>query len=191
MKKRWSVQVAKWRGVPIRLHASTPVGLLLFAGTSPIGWAGFLGLILLHELGHAAVVFAVGGRPTEVMLHGFGGHCAWRGDVTPIGRAAIVWGGVAAQLVLLIGALTFWAFDLVPWEFQYSELWYRMVFSNAWLIALNLVPIAPLDGAEAWALPYLLGQRARRGRAVTSSVTEANAKVVAARLLDDARRGDE
>ncbi len=189
--KSWSVQVAKWRGVPIRLHASTPVGLLLFAGTSPIGWAAFLGLILLHELGHAAVVLAVGGRPTEVMLHGFGGHCAWSGDVTPIARAAIAWGGVAAQLVLLMGALTFWAFDLVPLEFQYSELWYRLVFSNAWLIGLNLVPISPLDGAEAWSLPYLLGQRARRGRAVSSSVTEAEARAVAARLLNDARRGDE
>jgi hypothetical protein len=31
------------------------------------------------------------------------------------------------------------------------------------MIAVNLVPIPPLDGAEAWRLPILLGRALRRG----------------------------
>jgi Zn-dependent protease len=34
--------------------------------------------------------------------------------------------------------------------------------TNAWLIALNLLPIPPLDGAEAWKLGKLIRDRRRR-----------------------------
>lgn len=192
---RWALKVGSWKNVPIYVHASTPIGLLIYAGVSPSAWAAFVGVILLHELGHAAVVRAVGGRATEVMIHGFGGYCRWLGDVTPLGRAAIACGGVAAQLVLLFAALAFEKLGVVPWDFRVSDFWYRLTTGNALLIALNLLPISPLDGAEAWRFPLLLGERVRArvsGKKQAAGVaSDEAAKALASRLLDDARRGDD
>ncbi|PZR13198.1 MAG: hypothetical protein DI536_12985 [Archangium gephyra] len=192
---RWALKVGSWKNVPIYVHATTPIGLLIYAGVSPSAWAAFAGVILLHELGHAAVVRAAGGRATEVMVHGFGGYCRWLGDVTPLGRAAIACGGVAAQLVLLFVALAFEKFGVVPWGVRGSDFWYRLTTGNAMIIALNLLPVSPLDGAEAWRFPLLLGQRLRARLSAkqrpSGVASEEAAKALASRLLDDARRGDD
>lgn len=199
----WAVEVGRWRGVPIKVHAALPLGLFLFSGFrfDPLGWACMLGIVLLHELGHAWVVRLVGGRATEVMLHGFGGWCAWRGDVTKLGRAAIACGGIAAQLVLMIIVLVIDAAGLWPQDDVWFRVFWSATYSNAYLVALNLLPIAPLDGAEAWAFPSLLGRRARlrltTHRNVVGDVpldhepeTTAQARDLAAQLLADARRDE-
>ena len=203
----WAVQIGAWRGVPIRVHASTPVGLYVLSGFRfiPEWWACTLALILLHEFGHAVVVRMAGGRATEVMLTGFGGHCAWVGGVSPVGRAAIACGGVAAQLILLVGALTLDALGLVPPGPAAALVLGAATYSNAWLIGLNLLPITPLDGVEAWAFPYRLGQRARLRLTTHRNVVaragdlmmpgvggaREQAKNVAAQLLQDARKVDD
>lgn len=199
----WSVTVAKWKGVPIKVHAGLPFGLFVFSGFrfDPLDWACMLGIVLLHELGHAGVVRLAGGRATEVMLHGFGGWCAWRGDVTKLGRAAIACGGIAAQLMLLVLVLAIDAAGQWPQTNTWLNIFWSATYSNAYLIALNLLPIAPLDGAEAWAFPYLLGRRARERltthRNVVKEVpldhepeTTAQARDLAAQLLADARKDE-
>ncbi len=203
----WSVKIGQWRKVPIHLHASVPVGLFVFSGfrVLPVWWTCLLGLILLHELGHAWVVQLAGGRATEVMLTGFGGHCAWKGEVSPLGRAAIACGGVAAQLIVLILALLLHAFELIPEEEIAATVLSAATLSNAWIIGFNLLPISPLDGAEAWAFPYRLGQVARRRLTTHRNVVHADgdfaaagqggareqAKNLAAQLLANARTRDD
>ncbi len=205
----WALTVGRWRGVPIRVHASVPIGLYVFSGFrfEPVWWACSLFLVSLHEVGHALVVKGVGGTPTEVMLTGYGGHCAWRGEVSPLGRAAIACGGVGAQLVLLLGVLGAAALGLVPATGASSTIFGALTFSNAWLMGFNLLPVAPLDGDEAWAFPLLLGESLRRrltGRArgewpveaegeaeaEVSSDTRAQAKALVDDLLDRAKRGE-
>lgn len=202
----WALTVGRWKNVPIRVHASTPVGLYVFSGFTfdPTWWACVAGLILLHELGHAWVVRRVGGKAIEVMLTGFGGHCAWVGDVTPLGRAAIACGGVAAQLVLLLVAMVTDALGLWPLTPTTQVLLGAATVRNASLIAFNLLPIRPLDGAEAWRFPYLLGVRARRALTVHRNVTRTDGDFVsvggsgakeqaaklAAQLLEDARKDE-
>lgn len=63
--------------VPVRLHWSVLLGLLVFSGfrIDPIGWVAVLGLILVHEAGHALVVKWAGGRATAIEFTGFGGLC--------------------------------------------------------------------------------------------------------------------
>lgn len=197
----WAVTVARWKNVPIKVHAALPLGLFLFSGFrfAPLEWACVLGLILVHELGHAWVVRLVGGSATEVMIHGFGGWCAWRGDVTKLGRAAIACGGVAAQLVLLLIVLAVKAAGLWHWSRTSSVVYWALTSSNAYLIAFNLIPIAPLDGAEAWAFPSLLGMRARRALTTHRDVEHEvvhdpdpeptdEARALVSRLLSDARK---
>jgi hypothetical protein len=59
----------------------------------------------------------------------------------------------------------------VPRTVFASDLAEAFVYPNLWLIALNLIPVPPLDGAEAWKLPRLLRVRAaaRRARAQTGA----------------------
>ncbi|MFZ5444453.1 MAG: hypothetical protein ACOZQL_30960 [Myxococcota bacterium] len=75
-------------------------------------------------------------------------------------------------------------------------------FRNAWLIGFNLLPISPLDGAQAWAFPWHLGVTVRRWLSVHRDVrhaagvspelgksgAKAQAAELAAKLLDDARK---
>src|SRR5688500_1061908 len=93
--------------VPTRVHFSTPIVCALFSSMSfePIRWVGVLTIILVHELGHAAVVRRVGAQPIGIDIHGFGGFCWWRGDPTPLERSFIAWGGVLGQGVLLVAAI--------------------------------------------------------------------------------------
>ena len=197
----WALTVARWKNVPIKVHAALPLGLFVFSGFhfAPVSWACMLGIVLLHELGHAWVVRLVGGQATEVMIHGLGGWCAWRGDVTKLGRAAIACGGVGAQLVLLIIALALEAAGVWPDSENGDIVYWAFTSSNAYMIAFNLIPIAPLDGTEAWAFPSLLGQLARRKLTTHSNVahevahadepeTTDQARDIAAQLLANARK---
>lgn len=162
--QRGFVQVGRVAGVPVRLHWTAPLGALVLSGFhwAPVRWLVVLGLIVVHELGHAAVVKAVRARATAIEVTGFGGLCWWEGEVTPIGRAAIAWGGVAAQLLLLWAALAVEALGWKPASEAAWQVWSTLTFSNAWLIAINLLPFSPLDGGEAWSLPVLLGASLRQ-----------------------------
>lgn len=203
----WALTVGHWGRVPIKLHASLPVGLFVFSGFrfAPIEWSITIALILLHELGHAWVVRRVGGQATEVVVHGFGGWCGWQGDVSPLGRAAIACGGVAAQLVLLLLTLLADAAGVWPAGPIAALVFWGFTMRNAWLIGFNLLPFRPLDGAEAWAFPWLLGKAARRRLTVHRNVVQpdgdfvapgeggvkAQAENIAAQLLADARKPPE
>jgi hypothetical protein len=143
---------------------------------APAAWLAFLVIVLLHEVGHALVVRALRHRVVALEVTGFGGLCRWSGAATPLERSLIAWGGVLAQAVLLIVALVVFAlggFRVVPFG---GELAYTFVWTNLWLIGLNLLPFAPLDGAEAWRLFPELGRwrrsrlDARAGRALLEQI---------------------
>lgn len=160
-----SWKLGKIAGVPVRLHWSALLGALFFSGfrLAPGAWLGFFIVILIHELGHALVVRKTGQRVLGVEIHAFGGHCEWAGNPTPIGRAAIAWGGVWAQLGLFLVALPL-ALVLGDSLGTFgAELFRALTISNLILAAINLVPIKPLDGAEAWKLVPLLRARRKQG----------------------------
>ncbi len=157
--------VTRVGGVPLRLHWSTALGALVFGGLrfAPAAWLSFLVIVLLHEVGHALVVRALRHRVVALEVTGFGGLCRWAGAATPLERSLIAWGGVLAQAVLLVAAVAVLAlggFRVTPFG---GELAYAFVWTNLWLIGLNLLPFAPLDGAEAWRIVSEL-RRYRRTR---------------------------
>lgn len=147
--------VGRYGGAPIRIHWSVLILVALFGGFQPGAWLGIVLVIVMHEVGHAVVVRGVGAVPTEIVVHGFGGHCAWRGPVSSRGRAMIAWGGVWGQLVLfaLVGL---WAQLFTPASPFGGHLIYALLWSNLRLAAFNLIPFPPLDGAEAWRLVPIL-----------------------------------
>jgi Zn-dependent protease len=152
MFERGYLRVFSWKGVPVRLHWTLPLGALLFSGgaIAPFVWLGFFLLVLLHEVGHAIVVRRFGHRVTAIDITGFGGMCRWTGAASGVERSLIAFGGVAAQLLLL--ALTLVLIVLFPkldrgWSAQLVSVF---LSTNLWLAALNLLPFPPLDGHQAW-----------------------------------------
>jgi Zn-dependent protease len=150
----------------VRAHWSLPLGALLFGQGRfvPGFWLGFFLLVLIHELGHAALVKRYGHRVVSIDIHALGGACRWSGEATAIDRARIAWGGVLAQAVALALAVAAIALAGTPEAAIGSQLASAFTTTNVWLIAINLIPVAPLDGAEAWKLFLLLAAR-RRSRA--------------------------
>jgi len=158
--------LGRWRGAPVRAHWSLPIGAFVFGQGQfvPGFWLGFFLLLLVHELGHAVLVKRYGHRVRSIDLHGLGGACCWTGEPTAIDRARIAWGGVLAQAVAYGIAVAAIALAGPPESALAAQLASAFTTTNIWLIAINLLPVSPLDGAEAWKLPRLLAAQ-RRTRA--------------------------
>jgi stage IV sporulation protein FB len=148
------LQIARIRGAPVRIHWSVALGALFFTGLrfEPAAWFAFLALVLVHELGHAAVVLACRLRVVGIDVLAFGGVCRWSGDSTPMQRAVIAWGGVLAQLLLLGVTEGVVLATGAPTSSLGWELVSVFTTTNLWLAAVNLLPIPPLDGATAWTI---------------------------------------
>jgi stage IV sporulation protein FB len=153
-----------WR-IPLRLHFSLVFGLLYVSGLrfDPGAWLGYFVLVLVHELGHALLVRAYRLRVFSIEMHALGGACRHEPARTRIAESVIAWGGVLGQLCLFALAmvvLRLWP----PSEPWLASFWAVMVGANLTIIAINLLPIAPLDGARAWQLPKLWLARRRGAR---------------------------
>ena len=187
------------------MHWSALLGAFFFGRFQfvPGFWLGFFVLVVVHEIGHAFLVLKRGLRPAEVMVHGFGGHCAYAGG-TPFDHAIIAWGGVLAQLIVLFVPTAIYLFFGPPIPNAFVGDMVRAFFwTNLWLVAFNLMPFPPLDGAQAWKLPKMWWQRRRRRgpkkqpkrthlRAVASSKSSKEspdeaARRIAREALDSAR----
>lgn len=157
--------LGRFRGAPIRLHWTVPLGIVVFTGLrfAPGAWLAFVLIILVHELGHAAAVAYARLRVTSVDVLGFGGLCHWSGDASQRQRVLIAWGGVLAQA--LLAAVTFASVLALghpssPFAANLVEAFLR---PNLGLILVNLLPVPPLNGVEAWEIIGLVrAARARR-----------------------------
>jgi stage IV sporulation protein FB len=156
------LEIGKVRGVPVRLHWTLPIGMLLFGGLSPAVWLGFAALVLLHEAGHAYLVRRYRLPVRSIDLTGFGGLTRWTGATTEYQRSVIAWGGVAAQALLLVATLLVVLVTGWPTSWVGHALASVFIRTNLVIMALNLLPIPPFDGAEAWRLPARWLDRNRR-----------------------------
>lgn len=147
-------RVARFRGTAVRVHWTTPIGLFLFSQLSlnPVHWACVLLLFFVHELGHAFLARRHGLMVLSIDITGVGGSCWMVGDPTLSEAATVAWGGVLAQAGVLVAAL------IVRALFHFATLGFMdgvfdtLITDNLMLIALNLLPVEPLDGAVAWRL---------------------------------------
>ncbi|MGH7785502.1 MAG: hypothetical protein ACRERC_01475 [Candidatus Binatia bacterium] len=146
-----SLQIGYWQGVPLRIHWSAPLGMLLLCGFRPVSWLGFLIIILVHELGHAWLIRRCGADPYAITLTGTGGECTWDDEYVTRDEAALVaWGGVLGQALLFVVALGLWTMFAPPVNSAAFELLSVLTGMNVVIMLLNLIPLPPLDGAEAW-----------------------------------------
>lgn len=158
--------------MPVRLHWTLPVGMFLFGGMAvvPVFWSAFFVILLVHELGHAIVARRYGHRVTAIEVTGFGGVCRWEGNASDDEIGAIAWGGVAAQSILAAATylvLTWTGKPEVSWGIQLVR---ALIYVNIALIVINLIPLRPLDGADAWPWVGRIIQRWRGQAAIRNHV---------------------
>jgi len=130
------------------------LGAFVFAGFQlSLGFLlAFPCLILVHELGHGFIAARLGHRVVGIEATGLGGICRWSGNASPFEEALIAWGGVLAQLVLFLGTeLWLWGSAGTTSTFGWQVV-SAFTHTNLRLMAINLLPIPPLDGARAWTI---------------------------------------
>lgn len=166
-----------YRGVPVRVHWSFPLGALFLGGFAfrPGFWLGFFALIVFHEMGHAFLVRVRRLRSLEIMVHGFGGYC--RHEVgSAYDGAIIAWGGVLAQfLVLYVPAMVLIQLGYWPRTAFGADLASALTRYNLIMAAFNLIPVGGLDGQQAWRLPKMWWRR-RKGAAKSKAKAKAKAQ---------------
>jgi hypothetical protein len=97
----------------------------------------------------------------EIALHGLGGHCAYASTGTRWQQAVVAWGGIWAQLVVLVLALVALLVLGPPSTAFAADLYWVAIASNLWIVGFNLLPVPPLDGARAWPLVPMIRERLR------------------------------
>jgi Zn-dependent protease len=179
--------LGRWRGAPVRLHWTLPVAALVFGQGRivPGFWLGFFLLVFVHELGHAFLVRRYRHQVVSIDVHALGGVCRWSGEPTAIDRARIAWGGVLAQAVAYGVARAALALAGPPETVFAAQLLAAFTTTNLWLIAINLIPVPPLDGAEAWKLIGLRRRRRRGGSKAASGFAYEREAATLARYADE------
>ena len=167
----WSLNLNRWWGVRVRLHASflmfALVVLYLAARVESVGVGyGFLGLAILllsllaHEIGHCAAAFRLGGHCDHIVLSPLGGlthpqvaHDPREELVTALAGPAVnfvLW-LMTGPLVFMVGGSLFGLLSPMHPEGLFEgggwAVGLKLVFwINGLLVLLNLAPAYPLDG---------------------------------------------
>lgn len=172
---RWSWQVARVSGIPIRVH-STFLALLVFVGVS--GWmrnggarAAYTVLfvlllfvcVVLHELGHSLVALAYGIRVRDITLLPIGGVARLeRMPEKP--RQELLLAAAGPTVSFVIAAAIFTGLfiggtvsPLTQVSLLSPNLLKSLMLTNLFLGAFNLLPAFPMDGGRI--LRALLAQR--------------------------------
>jgi hypothetical protein len=118
--------------------------------------AGYFGVILLHEIGHAAMARRLGYRAPEIRLSFIHGECEIDGPDSRRDEIFIAWGGVLVQLAVAVPLVALEQIRAV------MALPFANIVIGAFgnfsllLVLLNLMPLRGLDGAKAWGIVPLL-----------------------------------
>ena len=163
-------------GIPVRAHWST---LLLLGTLVATAWLigpgplllalGVLAVMLTHEIGHACFARRMGYPAIEIRIYPLVAHCYYREPYSEFEDAVIAWGGVAAQMLLLVpAAIAFAIIGNTP-SGALNVMLLALTYVNAIMIVLNLIPAPGLDGRRAWKLPFMLARAKLTVRALRRS----------------------
>ncbi len=169
----WSWQIAKVRGIDVKVHATFVFaliwGALIWGGGRPEGWlyGAFLtivlfGVVLAHEFGHAIAAQRFGIKVQDIVLLPIGGVARLNRMPDKPGQELIVaLAGPAVNLalalvlapVMLYGMAQQWqAGDglALPAIAQpgFFNLVAFLVVINASLLVFNMIPAFPMDGGR-------------------------------------------
>ena len=118
-----------------------------------IAFVCFFFLMLIHELGHAAMAKWRRVPVLGIELYIMHGLCRHEEPHSESDAIWIAWGGVIAQGVVLLMAVSVSVLlqrVAFPTYLDALPALHVLISINTFLIVMNLVPVPPLDGAIAW-----------------------------------------
>lgn len=162
-----------WGRIPVSMHWTV---LLSFAWLYIIFWDvtatlfGSVALFLLfiaHEWGHVVMLRRRKVPIVSVMFTGLHGETLYNEyAVKPGDSIAVAWGGVGAQVLVLILAMlasAFIPFGAIPFGMLvWGPMAVVFIKFNVFLMIVALLPIGPFDGHEAWRIIPRLRSKLRR-----------------------------
>lgn len=142
----------KWLAIIFKFKLFTTFGsMLLSLGAYALffGWrfaAGFIALLFIHELGHAAVMRYQGIKTTPILFVPFMGAIIGMREMpkNAYAEAQMALGGPILGSLGALGALGLWQITGHP-------LFVALAYSGFFLNLFNLLPVSPLDGGRAMA----------------------------------------
>ena len=155
--KPW--RIGKWRNIPVFFHWSVLAWLPWYflhnhdLTATLLQFFAFVLLIYAHEFGHAIVARKNRVKVYAINLYILHGQCAHEHPYYELQDVLIAWGGVLAQLVILLLAVIakYLLLALSSKAYFFSEpIFFILIPTNIMLIIFNLLPVAPLDGYKAW-----------------------------------------
>ncbi|HYT21691.1 MAG TPA: hypothetical protein VEW05_15875 [Candidatus Polarisedimenticolia bacterium] len=160
------IEVTQIRGVKVFVHWSVfLIGALIILGAvedAPLAFTvlgSYYGVILLHECGHMVAAQRKGCAVWSIELYPLWGITCFSEPYSQRDRCVIVWGGVVAQALVAVPLLV-WVEVFGYTRFQAMNAILAIFgFFSLSTIAINLLPIRPLDGAIAWPLLPVLFKR--------------------------------
>jgi Zn-dependent protease len=135
-----------------------------FAGAA-VGILAYFLAMLVHEGGHVLLARRRGYQAYSVDLYPLVGVTRLESPRTRLDQAVIAWGGVLFQGLLALPMLI-WilAVGYTPIEVV-NAFMALFAYLAVLMVPVNLIPIAPLDGASAWgAVPILWRSRPKLRR---------------------------
>ena len=170
-------EIMRIRGVPIYVHWS----VLLIAGliilnvirhpvVSIVALVAYMGVLLIHESGHLIAAHRMHCEVLSIQLYPVFGITKFETPWSRFDHCVIAWGGVIAQAAVALPVVG-WVILFGYTRFEpLNALLSLLGFFSLGVAAFNLLPIAPLDGAIAWAIiPESIKRlRAHRGSRSTS-----------------------
>lgn len=176
--RRW-ILLRRVRVLGARLYLHWTVlavaGLLaLMSFSSPIhavvSIASYLGIILLHEVGHAFMAHRLGYEVVSLRIAFLHGLCEHQASDTETDEILIAWGGILAQLAVAVPVL------LVAAVFEQYDFGYAapavvfLGYVNILIALVNLAPAPGLDGHTAWRAIPLFTRWLKARRVATHAV---------------------
>ena len=165
-----------------RIHAALYVHVSVIIAAVLIGFSAvespafaavtflsLIGLILLHETGHAVVARRLGYATTAIRFSLVHGRCEHEAPSNPWDETLIAWGGVAAQGLIAIPLCIFDAF----WQRSLGLFAPVILILGYWsliVVVFNLIPARGLDGLKAWRMIPLLRHRYAAWKVVRSAL---------------------
>jgi Zn-dependent protease len=149
--------------IPVLFHWSAFAALAGFVIAGAWTGAGLalaavslFAILLVRELGHAFAARQLGYQVFEICLLPFRGQCHHQQPYSVFEEAVVIWGGVAAQLILLVPAAATLALAGNSSWGPLNVLLIAFSWFNAAIMIINLIPARGMDGAKAWRLPLMI-----------------------------------
>lgn len=166
-------QLGRWLRIPVAMHWTVLIAIVwlyLFFWdllATAIASLAYFALLVAHEFGHVAVLRWRKIAVENIELNGLHGRTS-HGWASPGNDILVAWGGVSAQLLVLLLA---WAAGasldtrtLPAAALIAGPLLFVFIKLNVVLMIVALLPLGPFDGHAAWAAIPWLRKRLRRRR---------------------------